>query len=208
MEAAGVEKWLETTKRGLGLYLCLDGVGRLLVSGVEAESSASRVGIAVGSELHSINDETLQPGDGGQSAVTALLATAAHRRVRVQVSAPEPGSARAWLPFAEFAELAVGEACVTIEHCSHCAEHAATTRHQANNDAYDAKHGGSDHCCYAAMAELLADTIESMVPNLAVVLKPIPSKYDEDDDAVLRRGARCHGLAATAFLAQPAGMAV
>ena len=41
LEACGVHKWLETTKRGLGLFLCLDSGGKLVVSGVEAPSSAT-----------------------------------------------------------------------------------------------------------------------------------------------------------------------
>ena len=41
LEGRGVDAWLETAKRGLGLFLCLDSAGRLIVSGVESPSSAS-----------------------------------------------------------------------------------------------------------------------------------------------------------------------
>ena len=44
LEGRGVDAWLETAKRGLGLFLCLDSAGRLIVSGVESPSSASEEG--------------------------------------------------------------------------------------------------------------------------------------------------------------------
>jgi hypothetical protein len=164
LEACGVHKWLETTKRGLGLFLCIDSGGRLIVSGVEAPSSASREGVPVGCEVLSINGAPVYPDESGTSAVTALLSTVCHRRVRFVLSPPAPsalGTAghRAWQPFPDFEALTVvGEPLVTIEHCCCCADHQDTTRH--------------DEGKYVGVANELKDAILDLVPYARVELKP------------------------------------
>jgi hypothetical protein len=123
LEAGGLDRWLETTKRGLGLFLCLAQGGKLVVSGLGAGSSAEEAGIVVGCEVHAINGQHLHAGDGGQSVVLGLLSTVAHRRVELLVSQPAADSPRLWYPFPEFKELVIGAALVTIEHCCHCKDH-------------------------------------------------------------------------------------
>eukprot|EP01044_Picomonas_judraskeda_P005489 COSAG03_NODE_519_length_7216_cov_23.238724_4_plen_667_part_00 len=164
LEACGVNRWLETTKRGLGLFLCVDSGGRLVVSGVETPSSASKEGVPVGCEVLSINGAPVYPDETGTTAVTALLSTVCHRRVKLVLSPPAPstlGTAglRAWQPFPEFEALkSVGEPLITIEHCCGCADHQVTTRH--------------DESKYVAVANELKEAIQDLVPYATVELKP------------------------------------
>ncbi len=164
LEACGVSRWLQTTKRGLGLFLCVDGGGRLIVSGVETPSSASKEDVPVGCEVLSINGAPVYPDESGTSAVTTLLSTVCHRRVKLVLSPPAPstlGTAglRAWQPFPEFEALkTVGETLITIEHCCCCVDHQVTTRH--------------DESKYVAVANELKDAIQDLVPYAKVELKP------------------------------------
>ena len=164
LEACGVNRWLETTKRGLGLFLCVDSGGRLVVSGVETPSSASKEGVPVGCEVLSINGAPVYPDETGTTAVTALLSTVCHRRVKLVLSPPATstlGTAglRAWQPFPEFEALkTVGEPLITIEHCCGCADHQVTTRH--------------DESKYVAVANELKEAIQDLVPYATVELKP------------------------------------
>ena len=169
LEACGVHKWLETTKRGLGLFLCVDSAGRLIVNGVEAPTSASREGVPVGCEVLSINGAPIFPDESGTSAATALLSTVCHRRVKLVLSPPSPpavGTAgpRAWQPFPEFKALStVGEPLITIEHCCCCKDHQDTTRH--------------DEGKYVGVADELMAAILELVPYARVELKP----FDQHD---------------------------
>lgn len=163
LQGCGVHRWLETTKRGLGLFLCLDSGGRLIVSGVESPSSASKAGVPVGCEVLSINGAAVYPDETGRSAVTGLLSTVCHRRVNLVLSPPEPsalGTAglRAWQPFPDFEALkTVGEPLVTIEHCYCCKDHQVTTRH--------------DEGKYVAVANELKEAIQDLVPYARIELK-------------------------------------
>ena len=164
LEGRGVDAWLETAKRGLGLFLCLDSAGRLIVSGVESPSSASEEGVPIGCEVVSINGEPVLRDSSGTHAVTALLSTVCHRHVQLVLTPPQPsalGTAghRAWQPFPELEALqAVGEALVTVEHCCQCREHQDTTRHKEEK--------------YVSVANDLREAILEQAPYVQVLLKP------------------------------------
>ena len=133
LENNGVEQWLETTKRGLGIFLHIDSAGNVVISGVEHPSSASDAGVEVGALVAAINGRTLQPQDGSSGgAVAPLLGTVCHRNVELSFSSETVPDFRRWQHFEEFDSLSEGQALVTIEHCCCCEDHQDTTRHEGH----------------------------------------------------------------------------
>ena len=165
LQAGGVEQWLETTKRGLGLFLQIDRAGRPIISGIEHPSSASAAGLLVGSVVQAINGRPIPPQAEG--VVGVLLETLCHRTVRLTISGEPVPDHHRWQPFSEFEAVTDGRALVTIEHCCCC-----STNHRLAFDPKQLVTHNHDEDKYMACAVDLRAAIQQKVgPLVPVVLK-------------------------------------
>eukprot|EP01052_Picozoa_sp_SAG31_P043877 SAG31_NODE_7458_length_1683_cov_39.134680_1_plen_273_part_00 len=182
LEAGGVAQWLETTKRGLGIFLQVDRNGRAIVSGVEHPSAASAAGVVIGSAVLAINGKPIPAG--AENLVGLLLETLCHRTVALTLSGESIPDHHRWMAFPEFAHVSDGHALVIIEHCAHCSTNHG--RGFKGDQLITTEHNEEK---YITIAKELQTAIQELVgPLVPVLLKP----YDPQDTRKVRArlGAR------------------